>query len=181
MWENVLSAKARTKHITLLKEQTLMKRIDGNQPNHLTRLTFLCLMLLVGGMACAPKMVGPTAPSGYVFSVIVFPPSITHSSASFANDTPGMIYQRSAELLVHVQDAQGHSVDGIPVAFQVESSWVQDASVSPSRVLTQEGKALARFQADIIGNVHVMVRVENTTQQVLITVNPSAGSSTSGI
>ena len=126
-------------------------------------------------------MVGPTTPSGYGFSVIVFPPSITTASSSFANDTPRRVYglyQRSAELIVQVQDAQGHAVDGVPVAFQVEPSWVQDASVSPSRILTQVGKAVARFRAYSLGIVHVMVRVENTTQQVVITVySPGGGSS----
>ena len=116
----------------------------------------LSLALTVGGMGCTPKLVGPTASSGYFFSF----------------DAPfSMLRNESVELVVHVQDAQGNPVDGIPVEFQVEPTWVQSASVFPSRVITSRGRARTVFRVGLIGLVHVTARVDNTTQQKAIAVS----------
>ncbi len=110
----------------------------------------LSLTLTVGGMSCTPKLVGPTASSGYFFSF----------------DAPlWILWNDSAELVVHVQDAQGNPVDGIPVEFQVEPAWAQSASVFPSRVITTGGRARAVFQVGLIGVVHIIACVDNTTQE----------------
>ena len=115
----------------------------------------LSLTLTVGSMGCTPKLVGPTASSGYFFSF----------------DIPlSVLRNESAELVVHVQDAQGNPVDGIPVEFQVEPAWVQSASVFPSRVITTGGRARTVFRAGLIGVVHVIARVDNTTQEKAIAI-----------
>jgi len=115
----------------------------------------LSLTLTVGSMGCTPKLVGPTASSGYFFSF----------------DIPlSVLRNESAELVVHVQDAQGNPVDGIPVEFQVEPAWVQSASVFPSRVITTGGRARAVFQVGLIGVVHVIARVDNTIQEKAIAI-----------
>jgi hypothetical protein len=95
-------------------------RVEGLTPASglSVRLSLFGLALLYGSLGCAPKQVGPTAPSGYVFSVIAFPSSILTSFP--------------ASLIVRVQDAQGRPVDGSLVAFQVAPSWAHAASVSPS-------------------------------------------------
>ena len=116
----------------------------------------LSLTLAVGGMGCTPKLVGPTASSGYFFSF----------------DVPlSILRNESAELVVHVQDAQGNPVDGIPVEFQVEPAWEQSASVFPSRVITTGGRARAVFRVGLVGVVHVIARVDNTTQEKAIAVS----------
>ena len=116
----------------------------------------LSLTLTVGGIGCTPKLVGPTGSSGYFFSF----------------DAPlSILRNESAELVVHVQDAQGNPVDGIPVEFQVEPAWVQSASVFPSRAITTGGRARAVFQVGLIGVVHVIARVDNTTQEKAIAVS----------
>jgi hypothetical protein len=115
----------------------------------------LSLTLTVGGMGCTPKLVGPTASSGYFFSF----------------DIPfSVLRNERAELVVHVQDAQGNPIDGIPVEFQVEPAWVQSASVFPSRVVTTGGRARTIFRVSLIGVVHVIARVDNTTQEKAIAI-----------
>jgi hypothetical protein len=145
-------------------------------------LTLLTLTLLCGGIGCAPKQVGPTAPSGYVFSFSAFPPSITSASSfSTTEDLPGSRRQRSAELLVRIEDGQGRPSDGIPVVFQVDPAWVAAAEVVPSRVLSQGGRAQARFRSGLVGIVPVVARVEDTTEQITIAVSaPGGGVSAAG-
>jgi hypothetical protein len=115
----------------------------------------LCLGLAWGSMACAPKLQGPTA-AGYYFTVQRFPTSIF----------PGQL----AEVLVHVQDANGHPADGVPVTFQVEPAWAQRAALSPLRTSTRAGTARATFQAEIIGVAHIIVGVDTETRTVAITI-----------
>ena len=111
--------------------------------------------LTVGALGCAPKRVGPTAPSGYFFSLV----------ASYS-----MFFGTSTEVVVRVQDAQGNPVDGIPVEFQLEAAWQDKASLSPLRVFTtNQGRASTILRPGTIGVVRVIVRVENTTQEVAIT------------
>ena len=142
-------------------------------------IALLCLTLLGSSMACAPKLAGPTIPSGYVFSLQALSPSIVRFSSYHAPDEQAQAARGMfSTLVVRVQDGQRRPVDGMSVEFQVEPSWAQDASVSPSRALTQGGKAQARFQASTTGIVHVMVRVEQTTEQVAIAVMPLGGGTT---
>ena len=115
----------------------------------------LCLGLAWGSMACAPKLLGPTA-AGYYFTVQIYPTVIF----------PG----RTAEVLVHVQDANGHPADGVPVTFQVDPAWAQHASISPPRTSTRAGTASATFQAEIIGVAHIIVGVDTETRTVAITI-----------
>lgn len=68
------------------------------------RVMLLCLMLACGGIACAPKLVGPTVPSGYFFSLRVSDPKIW---LLLDGDPREEQYPSSAELTVRVQNAQG--------------------------------------------------------------------------
>jgi hypothetical protein len=124
----------------------------------------LCFGLAWGSMACAPKLLGPTG-AGYYFTVQRFPASIF----------PGQI----AEVLVHVQDANGHPADDVPVTFQVEPAWAQRAAISPARTSTRAGTARATFQAGTIGVAHILVGVDTETRTVAIT-NISRGSPDTG-
>jgi len=136
-----------------------------------TVLTLLGLGLACGVTACAPKLVGPTSPSGYFFTLQVADPVILLRPSGTAT-----------EVSVRVQDAHGQPVDGVRVAFEVEPGWTQHASVSPSQVTTRGGVARAIFTARLTGVVHVTARIDNTTAQAEITVesppSPSGGSAT---
>ncbi len=138
------------------------------------RVMFLCLALAYGGMACTPKLIGPTVSSGYFFSLWVSDSEIwlLLEGSSLEGQFP-----RLAELTVRVQNAQGQPVDGVPVTFRVEPAWVQDASVTPPSVLTRGGVAPAVFRAETTGVVRVMVRVDETTQETAIAVSPAPGRS----
>ena len=122
-------------------------------------LTLLGLGLACGITACAPKLVGPTSPSGYFFTLQVADPVILLRP-----------YNTATEVSVRVQDARGQLVDGVPVIFEVEPGWAQPASVSPSQVTTRGGMARTVFTARLTGIVHVTARVDNTTAQATITV-----------
>jgi len=63
-------------------------------------------------------------------------------------------------------------VDNLPVTFQVEPGWAQNAAVFPPVASTRQGRARALFQANTIGVVHVTVRVDNATQEARVTVAP---------
>ena len=54
------------------------------------RVMILGLMLAYGGMACAPKLVGPTIPSGNFFSLRVSDPEIwlLHEGSSLEEQFP---------------------------------------------------------------------------------------------
>jgi hypothetical protein len=122
----------------------------------MTHRRFLCLavVLLASSMACAPRRVGPTVPSGYIFTLVA----------------PSQVFRGTAEdVIVRVQDAQGNPVDGVPVEFRVEPKWAADASLTP-RVLTRGGIARSIFQADIIGLVQITAQVEQTALTTTIVV-----------
>ena len=124
------------------------------------RLLVLGLTLIVAGLACAPKLVGPTTPSGYFFFIRSVPPTVS----------PGAVF----DVVVAVQDAQGRSVDGVSVAFQVEPSGARGAPVTPAQatLITRKGRARARFQAHYRGSARVVARVEQSAQSVDIVVEP---------
>jgi hypothetical protein len=127
-------------------------------------LSLLCLVLVWGSLACAPKLVGPTASSGYFFAIL---------------RTSTVLKGESETLVVKVQDAQGRPVDGVPVEFEVEPAWTKNAAVSPPRAVTQQGKAQAVFQANQIGVVRVTVRVDGSAEDILFSV-PTPGGPPSG-
>ena len=120
-------------------------------------------------LACAPKWVGPTAPSGYYGSLHA---SDTTIWLLLSGSTFGDSHPRAAEIIMSVQDGQGQPVNGVPVAFQVEPDWANDATVTPPHAITREGRARAVLEAETTGVVHVMARVENVTETVAITVLP---------
>ena len=129
-------------------------------------LVVVCLGLVCGGVACAPPRVGPTAGSGYVFSVQVSDTTVwlgpVHDAARFP---------KVADVIVTIQDSQGRPVDDAPVMFTLEPSWVGRASLEPADTRTRGGRAQSRFsEPQTTGVVRIMVRVDGTTAPVTLTV-----------
>src|SRR5256885_12917467 len=132
------------------------------------------LILLLGGTACAPKLVGPTPGAGYRFSLEVAEPTLWLVSGILAGDVQGLT--SSTELIVRVQDAQGRPVDGVPVTFEVEPEWARSISLAPSQTSTRGGIARAILaEPQAIGVVRVMARVDNVTAQATLTVQRYGG------
>src|SRR5438128_2724650 len=71
-------------------------------------LVAVCLGLACGGVACAPPRLGPTAGSGYVFSVQVSDSIVWRGPVNLA---VAARFPKVAEVLVAVQDTQGRPVD----------------------------------------------------------------------
>jgi len=131
-------------------------------------LLLMCLVLLSGGMACAPKLVGPTPGAGYSFSLEVSDPIIWMGAGVLGK---GPELPRAATLIVRVQDAQGRPVDGVPVLFEVEPGWAEYITLAPSQTSTHGGIARAILSGSLTtGVVHVMARVDNMTAQARLTV-----------
>jgi hypothetical protein len=134
-------------------------------------MSLLGLALMVGGMACAPTFIGPTAPSGYQFSLQAYPSQIWLPNQLYPYNQR---FPTQATLTVEAQTAQGQPVDGVPVVFSLPSDWNLHASITPQRVITRNGKAQAVFQATTTGAVKVAAHVEDKTQEAFITIsNPS--------
>jgi hypothetical protein len=134
------------------------------------RLAFVLmgLVLALGGPACAPKLVGPTAGSGYVFSLQTYPTIIW---VGVLDLTAAAQYPQAAEVIVRVQDAQGRAVDGVPVTFELDPAWARSATLAPSQTATRGGIARAVVsEPKTSGVVRVMARVDNTTAQTRLTV-----------
>ena len=84
---------------------------------------------------------------------------------------PRTVFQgQSTEVVLRVQNGQGEPLDGVPVLFQVDSTWSWDASIFPLRTVTQHGTARTQFRADRIGGVDVTTRVEHITKTATIGV-----------
>jgi hypothetical protein len=131
-------------------------------------LVLMALVLVLGGPACAPKLVGPTAGSGYVFSLQTYPTIIW---VGVLDLTAVARYPQAAEVIVRVQDAQGRTVDGVPVTFELEPEWARSAALAPSQTTTRGGIARAVFSGpQTSGVVRIMARVDNTTAQTRLTV-----------
>ena len=131
-------------------------------------LVSMCLVLLLGGTACAPKLVGPTPGAGYRFSLEVSEPIIWMGAGIFGG---GPQFPRASALIVRVQDAQGRPVDGVPVTFEIETGWAMSRSLEPSPTTTRGGIARAILsEPQTTGVVHVMARVDNVTAQSRLTV-----------
>ena len=138
-------------------------------------LVLMGLVLALGGPACAPKLVGPTAGSGYVFSLQTYPTIIW---VGVMDLTAAARYPQAAEVIVRVQDAQGRAVDGVPVTFELEPGWASSATLAPSQTTTRGGIARAVFsEPKTSGVVRVMARVDNTTAQTRLTVQTYQGPS----
>ena len=116
-------------------------------------LMFLCLMLACMGVGCAPKQ-ATLSKQGYAISL--HPPD---SPVLLGGQTGGV-----GELVVRVRDTQGQPVDGVPVDFDLDPSWLPYASITPQRALTRDGKARAIVEPRTTGLVQVMVRVDDATQ-----------------
>jgi hypothetical protein len=126
------------------------------------------LVWACGGVACAPKLVGPTPGAGYVFSLHVSNSVVWlgHVDMALAAYCPP-----AAVVFVQVQDAQGRPVDGVPVTFVLEPDWVQSASLAPTSTQTRGGRAWAIFSApQTIGAVRIMAQVDALTAQTTLTV-----------
>jgi len=133
----------------------------------------MSLILALAVPACAPKLVGPTAGSGYVFSLQTYPTLIWvgQVESSVAAQFPQV-----AEVIVRVQDAQGRAVDGVPVTFELEPEWAGSATLAPSQTTTRGGIARAVFsEPRTSGIVRVMARVDNTTAQTRLTIQSYQG------
>ena len=131
-------------------------------------LVLMCFILLSGGMACAPKLVGPTPGAGYSFSLEVSEPIIWMGAGLIGK---GPELPRAATLIVRVQNAQGRPVDGVPVLFEVEPEWAEYITLTPSQTSTRGGIARAILSGALTtGVVHVTARVDNMTAQTRLTV-----------
>ena len=97
-------------------------------------LTGLVLALAVP--ACAPKLVGPTAGSGYVFSLQTYPTIIWVGQVESSRLAQ---FPQVAEVSVRVQDAQGRALDGVPVAFELEPDGRRVSRWRPPRPLLAVG------------------------------------------
>jgi hypothetical protein len=131
-------------------------------------LVFLGLVpVLCGGLACTSKSVAPSVPTahGYTFSLHTSDTNLWLGTQGLSDSRPG-----SAELIVEVRDTQGHRVEGVPVAFRVDPSWVQSATLMPQNTLTHDGIAHAVFKPSTTGVVLVMAQVNGETQVTHITV-----------
>lgn len=136
----------------------------------LRRLTLVLvgLGLACGGVACASPRVGPTAGSGYVFSVQVDDSIVWRGPV---NPAVAARFPQSAEVIVTVHDTQVRPVDGVPVTFELEPEWARHAVLTPSDTRTRGGIARALFsEAQTSGVVRIMVRVDGTAAQVRLTV-----------
>ena len=131
-------------------------------------LVLMSLVLALEVPACAPKLVGPTAGFGYVFSLQTYPTIIWVGVITL---TAAARYPQAAEVIVRVQDAQGRAVDGVPVTFELEPGWARSARLAPSQTTTRGGIARAVFsEPQTSGVVRVTARVDNTTAQTRLTV-----------
>ena len=140
-------------------------------------LVLVCLGLTLGGAACAPPLVGPTASSGYVFSLQVSQAIIWVGQVDSAVAAQ---FPQVAEVIVRVQDTQGRAVEGVPVTFELEPEWARSATLAPSQTTTRGGIARAVFsEPKTSGVVRVMARVDNTTAQARLLVQTYQGRSSS--
>ena len=141
-------------------------------------LISMCLVLMLGGPACAPKLVGPTPGAGYRFSLEVSEPIIWMGAGIFGG---GPQLPRACALIVRVQDAQGRPVDGVPVTFEVGPGWTGSLSLAPSQSSTRGGIARALLsEPQTIGVVHVIARVDNATAHATLVVEKCGGGAAPG-
>jgi hypothetical protein len=129
------------------------------------QLSLLCLVLASTCAACAPRFVGPTTPSGYSFTLEVFPSIIWLGAPGYAAG-----YPTRAAVVVRVRNGQGQPVDGVPVIF-LEPLWAHSAVLAPLQAVTQHGMAHTILaQPQTTGVVHITARVDNTAARTWVTV-----------
>src|SRR5215471_10880311 len=142
-------------------------------------LVLTCLILTVGGTACAPQLVGPTPGAGYRFALEASDPTIWLVTGILVGDVHNL--PQSTEVIVRVQDAQGRPVEGVPVTFEVEPSWAQRIALAPSPTTTRGGIARAVVShPQTTGVVHILARVDNMTAQARLTVEQYGGGGSPG-
>ena len=133
---------------------------------HYRAMSILCVLVMSTGIGCAPSLKGPTAPSGYLFSLQ------TSASQIWIERTPdSLVYPSAATLVVQVQDAQGRKIGGVPVSFRVHDVDTPEALLTPVQDTTPDGIATALFQPTAIGMYYLTAQVEQTSQKVTIYVN----------
>ena len=123
----------------------------------------LVLVLTVAGMGCNSPRMGPT-PSGYFFwleTVHVTDPQGGRISFEVAE----------LELIVSVENAQGHPINGVLVEFSMDSAWGSGAILFPKLVSTRGGKAHAIFRVFETGHAPVVARVETLRQKVIVDIS----------
>jgi len=131
-------------------------------------LSLLGLVLASICIACAPKLVGPTTPSGYFYALETSDRTIWLGYNLYMARG---YYPTEADIAVHVQDGQGQPVDGVPVLFEVEPIWAQKIVLSPLQTVTRAGVARAILsQPQTTGMVSITARVDNTTARTSIEV-----------
>ena len=136
----------------------------------------MSLILALAVPACAPKLVGPTAGSGYVFSLQVSQAIIWVGQVEPSREAQ---FPQVAEVIVRVQDAQGRAVDGVPVMFELEPAWARSITLEPTPTTTRGGIARAVISGPrTTGVVRLMARVDNTTAQARLTVQSYQGRTT---
>jgi len=139
-------------------------------------LGLMGLALALTVPACAPKLVGPTAGSGYVFSLQVSQAIIWVGQVELSRLAQ---FPQVSEVSVRVQDAQGRVVDGVPVTFELEPAWASSITLEPTQTTTRGGIARAVIsEPQTSGIVHIIARVDNTTAQARLTVQSYQGRST---
>ncbi len=126
-------------------------------------LSLLGLTLLLGIMACAPMQAEPPVrtQSGYTLSIETKPDTLwVKGPVSYTpNNQLGL-----GGLIVHVRDAQGQPVEGVPVSFTVESDWEADVTMWTDESTAEDGRARAIIQPSFEGDIKVYVRVDNSMQ-----------------
>ena len=131
-------------------------------------LILVCGLLTVGGLACAPPRVGPTAGAGYIFTLQVADPVIWLGPVDVA---VARQFPQVTAVMVEVQDAQGHLVEDVPVTFEVEPGWVSSLTLTPTQTRTRRGRAQTVVSdPQTTGIVRVLVHVDQTTAQARLTV-----------
>jgi hypothetical protein len=141
----------------------------------------LWLVLLTGGIGCAPKQAGPPTLSEHGYAVSLRASSDPIVLSQSPNLPQGA--SRFGELVVSVRDAQGRPVDGVPVEFELGRSWAQSASVTPQRAVTHNGSVRAIVEPRTIGVIPVIVRVDNVTRKASFVAQspPSPGGMSNGM
>ena len=126
-------------------------------------IILLVLVLAFGSVGCNPARIGPT-PSGYFFWLETVNVSVSQEDVLDAGVA-------ELNLIVSVENAQGHPLDGIVVEFAMDAAWENSARLFPELIRTQGGKARATFRAFDVGNAPVIARVETISQKVMIYVS----------
>jgi len=124
-----------------------------------------CCMLLWVSTACAPLPHEPEALSEHGYRV-----SLHVSDTLIFLGASGLSVPQVSEVVVRVRDAQGQSVDGLPVVFSAEPSWTQNVSFTPAEARTRHGEARTIFEANTTGVVHIMARIDHVAREARMTI-----------